>query len=84
MRQLELPLDDPGDEAAPGTRGEDAPVEGTNLLERGLEAGNLRRALHQVRRNPGAPGIDGMTGDDLGDYLKTHWPTIRAALLEGS
>jgi RNA-directed DNA polymerase len=84
VRPLELPLDDPGDEAVTGTRGEDAPVEGTDLLERVLEAGNLRRALHQVRRNQGAPGIDGMTVDDLGEYLKTHWPTIRAALLEGT
>jgi RNA-directed DNA polymerase len=84
VRQLELPLDDPGDEAVTGIRGEDAPVEGTNLLERVLEAGNLRRALHQVRRNQGAPGIDGMTVDDLGEYLKAHWPMIRAALLEGT
>jgi RNA-directed DNA polymerase len=84
VRQLELPLDDPGDEAATGRRGEDAPVEGTALLERVLEAGNLRRALHQVRRNQGAPGIDEMTVGDLGEYLKTHWPTIRAALLEGT
>jgi RNA-directed DNA polymerase len=59
VRQLELPLDDPGDEAAIGTRGEDAPVEGTDLLERVLEAGNLRRALHQVRRNQGAPASMG-------------------------
>ncbi len=82
MRQLELPLDEPGDEAVTGTRGEDAPVEGTDLLERVLEAGNLRRALQQVRRNQGAPGIDGRTVEDLGEHLKTHWPTIRAALLE--
>jgi RNA-directed DNA polymerase len=59
-------------------------VEGTDLLERVLEAGNLRRALHQVRRNQGAPGIDGMTVDELGEYLTAHWPTIRAALLEGT
>jgi RNA-directed DNA polymerase len=72
------------DEAVTRTRGEDAPVEGRDLLERVLEAGNLRRALHQVRRNQGAPGVDGMTGDDLGEYLKTDWPTIRAALLEGT
>jgi RNA-directed DNA polymerase len=84
VRQLELPLDDPGDEAVTGTRGEDAPVEEGGLLERVLEAENLRRALHQVRRNQGAPGIDGMTVDDLGGYLKTHWPTIRAALLAGT
>jgi RNA-directed DNA polymerase len=84
VRQLELPLDTPGDEAIAGTRGEDAPVEETNLLERMLEAQNLRRALHQVRRNQGAPGVDGMTVDDLGEYLKTHWPMIRAALLGGT
>jgi RNA-directed DNA polymerase len=84
VRQLQLPLEEPGGEAATGTRGEDAPVEGMDLLERVLEAGNLRRALHQVRRNQGAPGVDGMTVDDLGAYLKTHWPTIRAALLEGT
>ena len=84
VRQLELPLEVPGDEAVTGTRGEDAPVEEGGLLERVLEAGNLRRALHQVRRNQGAPGIDGMTVDDLAAHLKTHWPTIRAALLEGT
>jgi RNA-directed DNA polymerase len=76
VRQLELPLDDPGDEAATGTRGMGAPGEGTDLWERVLEAGNLRRALQQVRRHQGAPGIDGMTGDALGDYLKTHGPPL--------
>jgi RNA-directed DNA polymerase len=84
VRQLELPLEAPGDEAVTGTRGEDAPVEGTDLLERVLEAENLRRALYQVRRNQGAPGVDGMTVDDLGAYLKIHWPTTRAALLAGT
>jgi RNA-directed DNA polymerase len=84
VRQLELPLETPGDEAVTGTRGEDAPVEEKNLLERVLEAKNLRRALHQVRRNQGAPGVDGMTVEELGAYLKTHWPTVRAALLAGT
>lgn len=84
VRQLELPRGTPGDEAIAGTRGEDALVEEKNLLARMLEAENLRRALHQVRRNQGAPGVDGMTVDDLGEYLKTHWPMIRAALLEGT
>ena len=84
VRQLELPLGEPGDEAVTGTRGEDAPGGGRDLLERVLEPQNLRRALHQVRRNEGAPGIDGMTVDNLEEHLKTHWPTIRAALLEGT
>jgi RNA-directed DNA polymerase len=84
VRQLELPLEEPGEEAVPGTRGEDAPVEGTDLVARVLERQNLRRALQQVRRTQGAPGLDGMTGDDLGEYLQAHWPTIRAALLAGT
>jgi len=41
------------------------------------------RALEQVRRNQGAPGVDGMTVDELPDYLRKHWPDIRAALLDG-
>ena len=84
VRQRELPLEAPGDEAVTGTRGEDAPVEGADLVERVLEAEHLRRALHQVRRHQGTPGVDGMTVDDLGAYLKTHGPTIRAALLAGT
>jgi hypothetical protein len=55
-----------------------------NLLERALERSNMFRALRQVRRNKGAPGVDGMTVDELPGYLRTHWPEIRAALLDGS
>jgi len=54
------------------------------LLVRVLERGNMQRALKQVRRNKGAPGIDGMTVDDLPDYLRRHWPAVRAQLLSGS
>ena len=49
-----------------------------------LERGNLQRALKQVRRNKGAPGIDGMTVDDLPEYLRHHWPALRAQLLAGT
>jgi RNA-directed DNA polymerase len=59
-------------------------VEGPDLLERVLEAGNLRRARHQVRRNQGAPGIDGMTVEDLEEHLKMPWPAIRASLWAGT
>ncbi|MGH8057425.1 MAG: reverse transcriptase domain-containing protein, partial [Candidatus Entotheonellia bacterium] len=84
VRPLERPLGDPGDAAVAGLRGEDAPGEGTDLLERVREAGNLRRARHQVRGHQGAPGSDGMTVDDLGEYLQTHGPAIRAAWREGT
>jgi RNA-directed DNA polymerase len=53
-------------------------------MERVLEGENLRRALRQVRRNGGAPGIDGMTVDGLVEHLKVHWPAIRSSLVEGS
>jgi RNA-directed DNA polymerase len=45
---------------------------------------NLRKALAQVRRNKGAPGVDGMTVDDLPLYLKDHWSSIRSQLLDGT
>ena len=54
------------------------------LLSRVLERGNMQRVLKQVRRNKGAPGIDGMTVDDLPEYLRNHWPAVRAQLLSGS
>jgi RNA-directed DNA polymerase len=84
VRPLERPLGEPGDDAVTGTRGADAPVAGTDLLERVLAPHKLQRALHQVRRHQGAPGIDGRTVDDLEAPLKAHGPTIRASLVEGS
>jgi RNA-directed DNA polymerase len=84
VRPLELPLEDPGEEAVTGTRGEDAPVDGTDLRERVLEPHNLRRARHQVRRHQGAPGSAGMTAADLGEDRPAHGPTSRAAVLAGT
>jgi len=49
-----------------------------------VERENLRKALAQVKRNKGAAGVGGMTVDDLPAYLKEHWPTIRAQLLDGT
>src|SRR6201982_4315154 len=54
------------------------------LMEAVVERENLKKALAQVKRNKGAPGIDGMTVEALGPYLKEHWLTIRAQLLEGN
>ena len=53
-------------------------------MEGVVERENLKKALAQVKRNKGAAGIDGMSVDDLPAYLKEHWPTIRAQLLEGT
>ena len=53
-------------------------------MEAIVERANLKKALAQVKRNKGAPGIDGMSVDDLAAYLKENWPAIRAQLLEGT
>ena len=49
-----------------------------------LHKQNLKRALERVKRNKGAPGIDGMTVDELGAHLKANWPSIRAQLVAGT
>ena len=59
----------------PGTR---------DLLEEALRRPNLQAALARVRKNKGSPGVDGMTVDELPNYLQTEWMYIRAELLEGS
>ncbi|MGH8602106.1 MAG: group II intron reverse transcriptase/maturase, partial [Gammaproteobacteria bacterium] len=70
----------------PAAGGRDMPesIPTSALLERVLERANLRRALKQVRSNQGAPGIDGMTVDELPDYLRHHWVDIRAQLVAGT
>jgi RNA-directed DNA polymerase len=68
--------------AAPAPESPTAPVGA--WMERVVARDNLKKALAQVRRNKGAPGVDGMTVDDLAAYLKDHWPEIRAQLLTGT
>jgi RNA-directed DNA polymerase len=50
------------------------------LWDKVWERQNLFTALARVERNVGAPGIDGMTVDELRPYLKAHWLEIRDAL----
>lgn len=72
------------DEAISGENGHAESIHPQALLACVLERSNLQRALKQVRQNKGAPGIDGMTVDDLPAYLKHHWPEIRERLIDGS
>ena len=54
------------------------------LMERICERGNLNRAYKRVKANKGAPGVDGMTVEELGSWLAEHKEELIASLLEGS
>jgi len=58
--------------------------EAERLLEEVLRRENMLKALRRVRSNKGAPGIDGMTVEELVPYLKAEWPRIREELLKGT
>ena len=53
-------------------------------MEEVCERENRRAALKRVRANQGSPGIDGMTVDELPEYLEQHWPAIREQLVSGT
>jgi RNA-directed DNA polymerase len=93
--QIELNLGTGGKGEAPKAAAQEAEARAAKAsLERPAVAGpsmeavvereNLKKALAQVKRNKGAAGVDGMTIDELPDYLKEHWLTIRAQLLKGT
>ena len=42
------------------------------LLEKILDKDNLNRAFKRVKANKGAPGIDGMTVEEIGAYLREN------------
>ncbi len=54
-----------------------------SLMEEALCRENLLAAHHRVVRNGGAPGVDGMTVEELMPYCREHWPRIREELLSG-
>lgn len=61
-----------------------AEAKSDQLMERVLARENLIQAYRQVKRNGGAPGIDRMTVEQLGPYLKIHLLKLKEALLLGN
>jgi RNA-directed DNA polymerase len=53
-------------------------------MEEIVDRENLKEALRRVKTNKGSPGVDGMTVNQLDDYLKQQWPTILEQLLSGT
>src|ERR1700726_5023897 len=62
----------------------ESPASTNRLMEEVCERENLKEALRRVKANRGSPGVDGMTIDEITDYLKQHWPSIREQLLSGT
>ena len=54
------------------------------ILENIAHRYNLEHACHRVKSNKGAPGIDGMTVEELERWLNTHMAELREHLLDGS
>ena len=55
-----------------------------SLIEQVVQRENLLAAYQRVQSNGGAPGIDGMTVDELAEFCRQHWPCVREALLSGT
>ena len=77
-------VDREGTEAPRVRRETENPAGNQRLMEEVCERENRRAALKRVRANQGSPGIDGMTVDELPEYLEQHWPAIREQLLSGT
>lgn len=55
-----------------------------SLLSKVLDRKNLNRAFERVKANRGAPGIDGMTVDELLPFLKAHGGELVVSISLGS
>src|SRR6266852_7841454 len=71
-------------ESTPAMHAPESPASTNRLMEEVCERENLKEALRQVKGNKGSAGVDGVTVDQLTDYLKQHWPMIREQLLNGT
>ena len=54
------------------------------LLRQVLSRENMAAAWKRVKANKGSAGVDGLTIDETPEFLKTHWPHIRAEILSGT
>ena len=93
--QYELAFTDEGRGEAPRAPGEgtestavklgtESHADTGGLMEEVCERENLKEALRRVKANAGAAGIDGMSVEELSDYLRDHWPQVKQQLLAGA
>src|SRR6516164_1031742 len=69
-------------ESPSAVSGPERPANTRRTMEDVCERANLKKALRQVRSNKGSAGVDGMTVDQLGDYLKQQLAGHSGAIAE--
>lgn len=55
-----------------------------HLMEQVCKTENLNRAYARVKANKGSPGVDGMSVNKLGGWIKLHKHELISSLLDGS
>ena len=73
-----------GTETLRAKRGTESPAISEQWIEEVCERENCQQAWKRVKANKGSPGVDGMTVQELPEYLKQHWPAIREQLQSGT
>jgi RNA-directed DNA polymerase len=90
--ELDLPLPGRGEaprrevqevEAITASAERESPAPTEHLMEAICDPANIEAALDAVKRNKGAPGIDGITVKQLPGILSVRWPEIERQLLQG-
>src|SRR5436853_6002029 len=91
--ELAFPVESRSDAPKPAAKGTETLVAkrkseslaGTErLMEEVCELENCKQALQRVKANQGSPGVDGMTVDELPEYLKQHELEIGEQLRNGT
>ncbi len=55
----------------------------STLIEQLVERENMLRAYKRVARNKGTAGVDGVTVEELAQYVAQHWAEIKERILTG-
>lgn len=52
-------------------------------IERVVDSHNMKEAYNAVIRNKGAPGVDGISTEEIKEVIKKKWPQIKQDILDG-